>query len=304
VKYVKKLPSDEIPYFEEAIKLPDPTGEAGDYLAFTVREARINGNYDYDGNGKLKYNIVYMTTYEQEAQLTTLAQSIAKEVEGKSDFEKAKYIHDYICQQGSYDTSYTKYDAYDLLFNKSAVCQGYALAYYRLARAAKLDCRIVTGKASGDRVVNGSIQEGNVSTGDNHAWNVVRVDGQWYNVDVTWDDQKKISYDFFLKNEADFSPNGTFHERNSKYNEISVSPISVDLNNPPSGSTPLSDEEVVAPKEKNRADKTTIKDSAKIKESFGEKVWHAFISFLEFLAEFIIGIFLRILSIFGWLFNR
>ena len=81
VKYVKKQPSDEIPYFKEAISLPDPTGEAGDYLAFTVKEARIDGNYTSDGKGELNYNIVYMTTYEQETQLTTLAQSIAKEVE-------------------------------------------------------------------------------------------------------------------------------------------------------------------------------------------------------------------------------
>ena len=308
VKYVKKQPSDEIPYFKEAISLPDPTGEAGDYLAFTVKEARIDGNYTSDGKGELNYNIVYMTTYEQETQLTTLAQSIAKEVEGKSDFDKARYIHDYICQQGSYDTSYTRYDAYNLLFNKSAVCQGYALAFYRLARAAKLDCRIVTGKASGDRVVNGTIQEGNVSTGDNHAWNVVRVDGQWYNVDVTWDDQEKVSYDFFLKNEADFSPDGTKHERNAKYTGINIAPISVDLSNPPGGSTPLVDEEVREPKEKKSSvskseTKTTTTTVSIDAKGIAKMIWSAFLAFLAFLAKIIIAIAQFIIGIFKAIFG-
>lgn len=269
IKYVTGLPQDTVPYLDDAVKLPDPDGTCGDYLAFSVREATVNGTYNSDGKGKLNYEVTYLTTYEQEAQLSTLANDIASKLQGKSDFEKAKYIHDYICNEATYDQTYTRFDAYSLLFSKSAVCEGYALGFYRLARAAKLNCRIVTGKASGDRVVNGTIQEGSQSTGDNHAWNVVLVDGQWYNVDVTWDDQESISYDYFLKNEADFSPQGATHERNAKYNTLQIAPISVDMQNPPGGSTPLSDERVT----EDKANSKKSDDAKTATDDTGSQNW-------------------------------
>jgi transglutaminase/protease-like cytokinesis protein 3 len=46
--------------------------------------------------------------------------------------------------------------------------------------------------------------------GEEHVWNIVKVDGKWYNIDLTWDDpildngESMISYDFFLKNNEDF----------------------------------------------------------------------------------------------------
>ena len=261
-----------------------------EHLAFSVREASVSGSYSSDGKGKLNYKFTYMTTYEQEAELSALASSVSSQIEGKSDFEKAKYIHDYICEHANYDTSYSKFDAYNLLFNHSAVCEGYALGFYRLAKASKLDCRIVTGKASGDRVVNGSIQEGNQSTGDNHAWNIVKIDGQWYNVDATWDDQNKISYDYFLKNEADFSPEGATHERNAKYADINVAQVSVDMNNPPSGSTPYENQEITDQTSENEvansADKGKVENkdkSSNIFETIGKTIAKVVNSVIEFI---------------------
>ena len=36
-------------------------------------------------------------------------------------------------------------------------------------------------------------------TGTDHAWNAVKLDGLWYNIDVTWDDKNNgVSYDYFL----------------------------------------------------------------------------------------------------------
>lgn len=285
IKYVTGLPQDSVPYLDDAVKLPDPDGTCGDYLAFSVKEATVNGSYSSDGKGKLNYEVTYLTNYEQEAQLSTLANEIAAKLQGKSDYEKAKYIHDYICNEASYDQSYTRFDAYSLLFAKSAVCEGYALGFYRLARAAKLNCRIVTGKASGDRVVNGTIQEGSQSTGDNHAWNVVLVDGQWYNMDVTWDDQNTISYDYFLKNEADFSPAGATHERNAKYNSLQIAPVSVDINNPPGGSTPLNEEKVTRDKANEKSKSDAVKDNDSSSQ-FQDKV----VQFIENLGKILLSV--------------
>ena len=53
-----------------------------------------------------------------------------------------------------------------------------------------------------------------------HGWNIVKVDGNWYNIDLTWDDpitksgKHVIRYDYFLKNAKEFSD----HKRNPEYN--------------------------------------------------------------------------------------
>jgi transglutaminase/protease-like cytokinesis protein 3 len=90
----------------------------------------------------------------------------------KTDYEKVRGIYDYICNNVVYDyenleddTYQLKYTAYAALVNGTAVCQGYALLFYRLALEAGLDARYVTGTANGD----------------NHGWNIVEPedDGVW-----------------------------------------------------------------------------------------------------------------------------
>jgi transglutaminase/protease-like cytokinesis protein 3 len=121
-----------------------------------------------------------------------------------SDYEKVKTIHDYIINLASYDTTYRKSSVYDILMEKTSVCEGYALAAYRLFIDAGLDCRIISGKGNKDA----------------HAWNIVKVDGQWYNIDLTWDDpitntgEQVLRYDYFLKSERDF----TDHIRDGEFN--------------------------------------------------------------------------------------
>lgn len=87
-----------------------------------------------------------------------------------SDLEKALYLHDRLALEGQYDTDETNYTAYDLFVDGSGVCQAYAQAYLALLQQFGIDCRIVTSEAM------------------NHAWVILRLDGAWYNVDVTHDD--------------------------------------------------------------------------------------------------------------------
>ncbi|WP_084127325.1 DUF2510 domain-containing protein [Demequina sp. NBRC 110054] len=67
-------------------------------------------------------------------------------------------------------------EAYGILVEGSAVCNGYAQAFQLLADAVGLDSVIVTGTA-----------DGGVTTGL-HAWNLVQIDDEWLVVDTTWDD--------------------------------------------------------------------------------------------------------------------
>lgn len=61
-----------------------------------------------------------------------------------------------------------------------AVCEGYALAFEHLMHQAGIPCSYVSGDAR---------HEGLNETDDRgHAWNVVKIDNRWYEVDTTWDD--------------------------------------------------------------------------------------------------------------------
>ena len=153
-------------------------------------------------------DVVYETSLEQEAVVDAMIAEIIKELklESASEYQKVKLIHDYIINNSSYDTSLKKSTAYNLLVDKTAVCEGYALTAYRLFLAAGLESRIISGM------------------GDNqpHAWNIVKVDGKWYNIDLTWDDpvssngRQLLRYDYFLKSDSEF----VNHVRNPEYRTV------------------------------------------------------------------------------------
>ena len=122
---------------------------------------------------------------------------------GKSDYEKICGIYDWMCANITYDydnledDSYLlMYTAYAALVNRTAVCQGYANLFYRLALELGVDSRIISGTGIS-----------NTGSGP-HAWNIVKLSGSYYDVDATWDatwKQAGLEYDWFLKNEAEFS---------------------------------------------------------------------------------------------------
>lgn len=134
---------------------------------------RVSPEYTLDG-----IDIVYQLTDEnkqkirqQQAILEQKLTEIMQEVRSDwSDLTKAMYLHDYIAVHCEYDSTLTFRDAYRMLINGTGVCQGYTLAYRLLL----------------DRV---GIKSGTVTSDSmNHVWNLIQIDGNWYHVDVTWDD--------------------------------------------------------------------------------------------------------------------
>ncbi len=115
----------------------------------------------------------------------TEAQKLAKEIVAKiitndmSEFHKVKAINDYMILNVTYDMENYKngtipaesYTAVGAMKNKVAVCSGYARMFKILCETAGLEVTYVSGYATG-----------------HHAWNQVKVDGKWYNIDVTWND--------------------------------------------------------------------------------------------------------------------
>ena len=107
--------------------------------------------------------------------------------------KKVQRAHDLICNQVTYNDAFINgmmneetafsQSAYSVLCRKSTVCAGYALAFEMLCNGVGIDTVAVTSY--------------------DHAWNKVRLDDSWYNVDLTWDDTDQvIYYDFFVRSDA------------------------------------------------------------------------------------------------------
>ncbi len=183
----------------------------GDYILGQIGgwKAKLSGYQD--GNDLYLtityYSLSYYTNAEQESKVDKIIKEKLDSfnLEGKSDYEKIKIIYDYICSNVTYDyknlndSSYKlKYTAYAALINKTAVCQGYSMLLYRFALEAGIDARYITGYQT--------------STGGGHGWNIVQINGKYYDLDVTWD-AGRSSYSYFLKSEEDF----VNHTRDPQY---------------------------------------------------------------------------------------
>ena len=158
----------------------DPTG--GDYLLYHCYGIGYYASTPEKGICRVVLQTSdYLSSAEQEEAVTEEANKIIRSLhlDGLSDHEKIRAIYGWLCKNVKYDNStptnetemLLQHSAYAALVKHTAVCQGYATAFYRLALMAGLDARVVTG--TGDGVP--------------HGWNIVKQDGKWYYVDATWD---------------------------------------------------------------------------------------------------------------------
>lgn len=124
----------------------------------------------------------YLTTKKQERKIDKMARTIARKYRKGSRAVRAKKAHDYLVRHMRYDDRY--YSPYHAFTKGRGICMSYALAYQRLMQEMDIPCIYIKGK--------------------NHAWNMVKINSVWYNVDVTWDDAGG-GYRYFLKADKDFS---------------------------------------------------------------------------------------------------
>ncbi len=194
---------------------------SGDYLHFHTFAYGYNGkSYVYDDCKvyDLTFAFTYWTTAEQEDELTVSLNETMRDLnlESLNEYEKTKKIYDYITSSVVYDheasnaaVEYSKnndrqilapymtaWSAYGAQNEKSCVCQGYANLFYRMTFEAGVPSKIIAGTTSGG----------------GHAWNIVSVGGQYYNVDSTWD-AGSSSYRYFLKSQNNFGN----HVRSAEY---------------------------------------------------------------------------------------
>ena len=194
---------------EIAEKAMEETGvpTQGDYIRWTYAGWSGSCSLESDDEGRhyvFVYDCKYYTTAAQEAELSEKIDSVLQSLDindESSDYDVICAVYDYICANVSYDydnlndSEYLlKYTAYAAMINKTAVCQGYSALMYRMLQQKNIDCRLIPGS--------------------NHAWNIVAIDGVYYNADSTWDaGRDPKNYAYFLCGDSDFAE----HTRYSEY---------------------------------------------------------------------------------------
>ena len=125
--------------------------------------------------------------------------SIVAECEKLSTVDKIRYVNNYLIDNTEYDMSAGSnvYNIYGTLIDGKAVCEGYARSVKYILDALDIPCIITCG-----------IGRNSVGTTENHAWNYVFVDSEWYALDVTWNDPvfkggigkltDEMRYEYFL----------------------------------------------------------------------------------------------------------
>jgi transglutaminase-like putative cysteine protease len=163
--------------------------EEDNYLKFNIKSTYY-GCEAYSGQTDVFFNMTYLTTAEQEnfvdEEVTSVLSAIISP--GMNDHQKEKAIHDYIVKNVAFDENLdpSSYSAYAALYSKKAVCQGYALLAHKMLSRAGLPVRCINGEGKGE----------------NHLWNLVRLDNNWYHLDCTWNDPPpdrpdRVTYNYY-----------------------------------------------------------------------------------------------------------
>lgn len=152
-------------------------------------------------DGKIVSGVYYTSSYtsykKEEDELREKAQAFMNNNINTNEPPAviAKEIHDQLINRVSYDNTAASssimslsHSAYGALVNKRAVCDGYALAYEYLCKEAGIESCVVYGKVGIDQYW------------EEHAWNEVKLGNEWYEVDVTWDDQDDGTADYTYYN--------------------------------------------------------------------------------------------------------
>jgi len=168
----------------------------------------------------VKYKFNYLDTLDQsDYVINQINLDIKNNISNlKTDYEKALWAYQWVIDNTCYDFTYSNSSVYSGINKTGTVCRGYALLYNIITEKLGLNCRYVEG----------SIQQ---SLDNNHAWNIVEINGKWYCVDATWGDN--VNYNkYFLKSMNTFSlAEYEYHTSDIYSNYIDAGEIFADTDN-------------------------------------------------------------------------
>lgn len=170
--------------------------------------------YEFDGATyvEIEYIVTGSQLEKHQSRFSTALNDFAENAPMySSEYEREKYVNDYIVSVCEYDENAAKKDydlcnastAYGVLVDGKAVCEGYARAFQLLCNKMGIECVSVAGMT--DDV--------------GHEWNCAYIDGSWYQVDVTWndaDDEVEKYYYFNLTDSQMYSS----HDADDLFSDI------------------------------------------------------------------------------------
>ncbi|WP_375199664.1 transglutaminase domain-containing protein [Lysinibacillus sp. RS11] len=194
-KQVMQLSTEfDIHYTGDTSEIKD---ELSELIKHAIQDPYIYANissfkWKYDGyanNIVIKFQFTYHISQAEEAFVEQTLANIIAPMHGLSDLQKLQAAHDFIVLSAEYskETEGSQYSPYTLLTENKGVCQAYALVLYRMLEMLGFEVQYVPGKV-GEQL---------------HAWVLVKLDNEWYHIDVTWDDplpdrKGEVRYNYFL----------------------------------------------------------------------------------------------------------
>lgn len=156
----------------------------------------------------------YISAEECNSELRKLEKNVDKILNGLkpglTEFERELYIHDSIVNLSVYSTGvkslsdgWRHFASVGLINDGTAVCEGYAKGTQLLLSYAGIECTLINGKSKNEL----------------HMWDLVKIDGEWYHLDVTWDDvEDGTTYKYFNLNDKYINID---HSISKNYSELS-----------------------------------------------------------------------------------
>lgn len=180
-----------------------------------------NTTFGVSGNLDVRVTPSYMSATEIAAtSALLLAESIKVNdlmTSDMNDAQKVLIIHDYIARNYEYDFTYKNRTLSDMVLYKKGVCQAYSYLFKYLAQKNGIECINVPSDAHA------------------HMWNKVKINGEWFNVDVTHDDPNmtsQISHSHFLLNDSEMTAlSDNSHITWNAHNWDNTTPVEVSQSN-------------------------------------------------------------------------
>lgn len=134
-------------------------------------------------------------------------EAVKNAIKFENDYEKEMYIHDYVISHCVYanKTGGDYSSAYGCIVNGKASCEGYSKSMKRLFDKCGLENFVAIGKT-----------QNNEGKEEGHIWNIVKVNGKYYHIDATWDDndnEHKSIYTYFNVDDIELTRTHKIDER-------------------------------------------------------------------------------------------
>lgn len=182
-----RIPYDEL-FTAESYNLQDGACSITSDGLVTAKKA---GTTEYWAKyGDALYRCVVVVNQAGETALSKKVVEIADKFRHLSDVDKVMAVHDYLIDHIEYSNPHIRSFAYGALIEGKAVCQGYAQSLAMILNNLNVECHTIVAMTKGSNPVL-------------HEWVRVKLDGEWYYIDLTWDDTpwaEDKNYKYFLIN--------------------------------------------------------------------------------------------------------